>query len=369
MSTQILHLPDLLSLCPKKSGNLISPHFEEADAGYRNWVEKTIGRYFAIEVNNAEMPLLAALAWPLANTKELRAILSYMTISFMLEELTDRMSSVKSEKNSQTWLKVLANPEAGKGSWNPMIRLMSNGMVASLKDAVDPYHWPDFLSTNTDFAKCVIREAHDREASKDPNAPRSIDSYMIMRRETIGVRPCLVLMRSTRRLYLPDHVLKHPVIEEMVNVILDTCYLANDIYSFKKEMGDNGALNNIITVIHRDPGTQHLDVQGRIDYAGKLFETAMLRFRKCREMLPSFDDPVIDRQVAEYADGLVDWTVGNIEWSILNHRYNVFDSDEDREKNIVRLDTRPRTRWWSYLRLILLCIMVTLICIRLLEIL
>ncbi|KAH7907036.1 isoprenoid synthase domain-containing protein, partial [Hygrophoropsis aurantiaca] len=326
MSTPVLHLPDLLALCPKKTGNLISPHFQEADT-----------------VNNAEMPLLAALSWPLANTKELRAILAYMTISFMLEEMTDRMSSTQSEKNSKLWLRVLENPEAGKGSWNPKKKIMRNGMVASLKDAVDPYHWPDFLAVNTDFAKCVIGEAHDRELSKDPNATRFIDSYMMIRRETIGVRPCLVLMRSTRRLYLPDRVLKHPIIEEMVNVILDTCYIANDIYSFKKEMGDNGALNNIITVIHRDPGTKHLDLQGRINYAGKLFETAIGRFQKCREMLPSFEDPVIDRQVSEYADGLLDWTVGNIEWSLVNHRYNTFNNEEDREKNIMRLDAQPRT--------------------------
>lgn len=40
------------------------------------------------EVYNAEMPLLAALAYPRASCKELRAILDYMTTSFMLEELT-----------------------------------------------------------------------------------------------------------------------------------------------------------------------------------------------------------------------------------------------------------------------------------------
>jgi len=35
-----------------------------------------------------EVPLLAALAWPKANFKELRGIFHYMTISIMLEELT-----------------------------------------------------------------------------------------------------------------------------------------------------------------------------------------------------------------------------------------------------------------------------------------
>jgi len=34
------------------------------------------------------MPLLAALAFPLASEQELRTILDYMTASFMLEEMT-----------------------------------------------------------------------------------------------------------------------------------------------------------------------------------------------------------------------------------------------------------------------------------------
>lgn len=34
------------------------------------------------------MPLLAALAFPRASCQELRGILDYMTVSFMLEELT-----------------------------------------------------------------------------------------------------------------------------------------------------------------------------------------------------------------------------------------------------------------------------------------
>jgi len=50
---------------------------------------------------------------------------------------------------------------------------------------------------------------------------------MVMRRETIGTRPCLVLMRSTRRLYIPDDVLINPIIREMEDVTLDMVYIAN----------------------------------------------------------------------------------------------------------------------------------------------
>jgi len=104
-------------MCPQKAGNNISPAFQEAKAAYEQWVRENIF-HFASLVGSAiihvkivlmaskaifkglslpalvgvlattEVPLLAALAWPKANSKELRGIFHYMTISIMLEELT-----------------------------------------------------------------------------------------------------------------------------------------------------------------------------------------------------------------------------------------------------------------------------------------
>lgn len=225
---------------------------------------------------------------------------------------------------------------------------------------MDPFHWPEFIQSNVEFSTNTIQEALDRESSKDIFATRCIASYMVMRRETIGTRPCIVLMRSTRRLYLQEHVLQHPIIAELENTALDMVFIANvrlvrlsrrdaglltdisvafqDIYSFKKELGDNGALNNIITVIEKDPTTQHLDLQGRLHHAGRIFQAALDRFSACRDGLPSFGDGETDRQVAAFADGLVDWVLGSIEWSMVNQRYHVFVNDDDRRKNIIRLD-------------------------------
>jgi len=340
MSTGVYQLPDLLALLPKKPGGDISPHFKEADTGFNAWVHKKLGWFFAKEVYNAEMPLLAAVAWPLASCQELRAILAYMTSSFMLEELTDRCSSTKVVDNSQLWINTLRDTDGGKTSRHPFIKTMRKELVPMMKAAVDPFHWPQFIAANERFAKNVIREAFVRDADVNENAVNNIQSYTIMRRETIGTRPCFVLMRSTRRLYIPDDVLAHPLMEEMEDVAIDMVSIANDIYSFKKEYGDNGALTNLLTIIQKDPTTDHLDLQERIRYATKLFNAALDRFHSCRQKLPSFGDVALDRHVSSYADGLVDWIVGNIEWSIVNHRYNTFVHEKDRRNNIMRLNSR-----------------------------
>lgn len=96
-----------------------------------------------------------------------------------------------------------------------------------LKDGVDPYHWPALVESNVKYARKVVQEALNREASKDVSATRSIASYMVMRRENIGIRPCFVLMQSTRRLYLPEQVLQHAAVAEMENCAIDMVYISN----------------------------------------------------------------------------------------------------------------------------------------------
>ncbi|KAF9234791.1 isoprenoid synthase domain-containing protein [Melanogaster broomeanus] len=340
MPISAYQLPDLLALLPKKPGGNINPHFEEANTRYEAWMKKMFGwRWIFALVYDSEVPLLGCLAWPLASCHELKAILDYMTSSIMLEVLTDNCSSAKAVEISRLWMETLQGGDGGKYSRHAFINAMRRELVPTMKAAIDPFHWPQFITSNEKFSKNTVQEALDREAHVDK--PRNIQSYMVMRRETIGTRPCFVLMRSTRRLYIPDHVLAHPIVEEMENVALDMVFIANDIYSFKKEIGDNGALNNIMTVIQKDPTTNHLDLQGRFDYTAKLFREARDRFHACRSNLPSFGDLDLDRQVSAYADGLVDWVAGSIQWSIVNRRYNVFRNDAGQEEKHLEVEPEP----------------------------
>jgi hypothetical protein len=100
-------------------------------------------------------------------------------------------------------------------------------LVPNIKAAVNPFHWPQFIDSNEDFSKNTIQEALDRESHSNKDVVRDIQSYMVTRRETIGTRPCFVLMRSTRRLYIPDDILENPIIREMENVALDMVYIVN----------------------------------------------------------------------------------------------------------------------------------------------
>lgn len=89
-----------------------------------------------------------------------------------------------------------------------------------------------------------------------------------------------------------------------------------------------------------DPETSHLDLQQRIDHAGKLFKMALENFHRYRENLPCLN-PEEYGYLSAYADGLVDWVVGNIEWSLVNCRYKVFYNDSERRSLVLKLRRWP----------------------------
>ena len=58
-----------------------------------------------------------------------------------------------------------------------------------------------------------------------------------------------------------------------------------------------------------------LDLQGAVDFVGELCKQAIDRFNYARSCLPSWS-PQIDCDVDVYADGLANWMVGSLHWSI-----------------------------------------------------
>ncbi|KAH0825979.1 isoprenoid synthase domain-containing protein [Lanmaoa asiatica] len=373
MSTEAYRLPDLLALLPEKPGGEINPHFKEVEATFNAWMRKTLGGPRAVEVSRSESPLIIAMVFPLASQYQLKGIIDYYAASFLLDDLlyvsfhrsfrmysgnlhSDRSPSEDVRALSQLWMKTLRDGNEGKSVQHPLIEMMRSELLVSIRPVVSSVHWPQFVTENEMMVNDMVQETHEREVYQNMNATPDIQSYMMKRRFTIGTGPSFVLLRSTRCLYIPDDVLANPVVLEMQNTTTEMLLIENvsensltpltllkfnlcfiqDIYSFKKEYAFDGAFVNLLTVMQNDPETAHLDFQGRLDYAEKLFKAALERFQACRQELPSFG-PEMDQYLALYTDGLIDMVIGNLQWSLVNGRYNTFTSDEDRRNNVMRL--------------------------------
>ncbi|KAH0825963.1 isoprenoid synthase domain-containing protein [Lanmaoa asiatica] len=332
MPTKAYRFPDLLSLLPEKPGGEINPHFNEVEAAFSAWVEKKLGGSCAVEVNRSDHPLFIAVLYPFASQHQLRGIIDYFAAGVLFDDLLHVSSHLSEDALalSQLWMKALEDGNEGQSIRHSFIEMMRSELLVTIKLVVGSLHWSRFVAENKVLLRDMAQEILDREVYQNKNANLDIQSYMIKRRLTIGARTCFVILRATRCLYISDDVLANPVVQEMENAITDVIFIVN------KEYGVDGAFSNILTVIQKDPETAHLDFQGRVDYAEKLFKEALDRFQASRRELPSFG-PEMDQCLTMYADGLIDLAVGNLQWSRVNGRYNTFTSDEDRRNNVVRL--------------------------------
>ncbi|KAG9317937.1 isoprenoid synthase domain-containing protein [Chiua virens] len=340
MTTTAYRLPDLSIFLPQKPSGQVSPHFREAETGFNVWAKEKFGTQYSTVLQRANVPHFVALTWPLASCQQLRGIVDYMTAAYILEVWTDNASSTDATTLAETWIKILSSSGElqRESSIHPFFKVMLSELVPSMKAVVGPYHWQRFVDECKSYAMSMIQEALDREEHTAKEVARGIQSYALTRRESCAVRPCLTLMRSTRGLSLPDDVLDHPVIQEMEVSVLDMFWTVNDIYSFKAEYSVDGAVNNSLTAMQTDPATRGLDLQGRLDYVEKLFREALERFSTSKKNLPGVGQG-LDQQLAIYADSMMDFVVGNLEWSAITPRYRVFMNDEDKKNMILRLDS------------------------------
>jgi hypothetical protein len=185
-----------------------------------------------------------------------------------------------------------------------------------------------FIHTMDLFFIAATKEADDRATGRAID----LESYIAIRRDTSGCKPCFALIEYAALIDLPDKVMSHPVIMAMEEASNDLVTWSNDIFSYNKEQSRHDT-NNMISVLMREEG---LNLQDAVDYVGRLCKGTIQRFEDNRNILPSWGEE-LDRQVAIYIDGLQNWIVGSLHWSFDSTRYFGKNGHTIKQDRIVKL--------------------------------
>jgi hypothetical protein len=187
-----------------------------------------------------------------------------------------------------------------------------------------------FTETMEFFFQAIAQQAIDRKHGLVPD----LESYISLRRDTSGCKPCWALIEYANNLDIPDDVMEHPSILALGEAANDLVTWSNDIFSYNVEQA-RGDTHNMICVAMREQG---LSLQEAFDFVGYvtpsrffgsylslslfrgLCKQSIDRFIEEREHLPLWS-PAIDKDVAVYVQGLADWIVGSLHWSFLTERY------------------------------------------------
>ena len=79
------------------------------------------------------------------------------------------------------------------------------------------------------YLDAIVQEAADRSI----NHIRDIDSYLVIRRDSSGIRPALAICELY--LKIPNSVMAHPAIEKLTELAVDMIFIDNDTASYKVE--------------------------------------------------------------------------------------------------------------------------------------
>ena len=211
---------------------------------------------------------------------------------------------------SQTASREPTNPvEAGLADlWARTVPAMSVAWRPASRTA------PRICSTS----RCGSSPTSTRAGSPTPRVHR--DAPQGRRRALVGRT-----WSSTRRRRTPRAVAATRPLRVLTDAFADGVHLRNDLFSYQREVEDEGELSNGVLVFETLPRLH--DTQEAADAVNDLLTSRLQQFENtaltevpalCEE---NGLDPAERRDVAAYVKGLQDWQSGGHEWHMRSSRY------------------------------------------------
>ena len=197
------------------------------------------------------------------------------------------------------------------------------------------------------FFEAVESEARSRETG----LIFDINSYLVHRRDNSACKPCFDLLEYTLAIDLPDFVVKDGAFQAISQCANDFIALTNvrtefitisfptainnhfqDILSYNSEQS-RGETYSIVVIVMK---TYNLGLQAAVDHVADMCRETLDSYCEYKTKLPSWT-PQIDRDVAEYIQGLDDWISGSFHWAFITERYFGVQNDHIRKTGIIEL--------------------------------
>ncbi|KAG6867045.1 hypothetical protein C0993_007245 [Termitomyces sp. T159_Od127] len=276
---------------------------------------------------SASTGLLASLAYPLEDEDVLRVACDLLNWYFLFDEFTDVATPQQVQEFAIVSMEALRNPEearpvdeciigeAARQFWHLSSQYASSGARRRFIEAMDTY------------TTSIVREAQDRAE----NYIRSLDEYVSLRRDTVGVKPSLVVLEFG--LSLPDEFFDDPVVQRLTNACVDIVILSNvirtllsvhlalltlgeDVYSYNVEQARGDGHNIVAILMHRENFALDQAMEWIGDYASRRVQNFLDDFGYVPDLGEEFRG-----DAKRYLDGLGNWVRAHDCWSFESRRY------------------------------------------------
>ncbi|THH12036.1 hypothetical protein EW146_g7845 [Bondarzewia mesenterica] len=241
--------------------------------------------------------LFAALAYPNFDKARLRTCMDIIHFFFVFDAYSDVADEVTVNAQREIIMDALRHPHTPRPDDECVLGEMARQMWARASPTATPRAQKRFVETFDVYTAAVVTEAKDRCIQNI----RNIESYLSVRRCTVGVMPCLVLLELKDA--LDESIAEHPAIIRLEEITVDMMILENDT---------GLAAHNIVNAIIHEKGT---DVHGALQWVEQYHDTLAREFLEIQQHIP------LSEEVEQYVWGIGNWLKGVYCWHFESGRY------------------------------------------------
>jgi pentalenene synthase len=228
----------------------ISPDFQIAHDHHLAW-PKSFG-FLSSEAEEAhhlrgQFPLIAAMFYPNAVGSELDIGVDQQSWYFLFDDALDEQWGQSAERVRHL-VGLIKEGIAGAGSPLPLADAFADMRRRSCQGMPRDWiqrssaHWSSYLDHHVD-------EARSRQAG----SPMPLNTYLRVRRHTIGVAPVIDLAERLSSCVLPDRLYELPHLSVMREMTKMFIICDNDVVSLDKDAA-LGEKNNLVLCLEREQG-------------------------------------------------------------------------------------------------------------------
>ncbi|GAX40392.1 terpene synthase metal-binding domain-containing protein [Tolypothrix sp. NIES-4075] len=257
---------------------------------------------------------LVAVAYPYCKLEELKIVNDWISWLFIWDDQCD-MSDLGKQPEvlkdfHKRFLEILNGSEI-KSKDIPLGCALKDLRQRTLRTGkVEWFH--HFLHAFEDYFHGCLQEASNRAQEIVPD----VDTYIKIRRSSVGVNPSLALTEFCNQLIIPDFLRNHDLVKKIKIMTINILAWCNDIFSVSREMA-SGDVHNLVLVLHYQ---QQLTFEQAIKYAAEMHNQEVRSMMNLEASIPSFGEQA-DAELTKYISGMHAWISGTIDWYARSGRY------------------------------------------------
>ncbi|WP_198351660.1 terpene synthase family protein [Streptomyces typhae] len=326
-SSRPFELPSFYMVHPAR----LNPHVDQARSHTRQWARdkgmlEGSGVWDTADLEAHDYALLCAYTHPDCDSAALSLVTDwYVWVFFFDDHFLELFKRTQDREGGRAYLERL-----------PMFMPMdlaapaprpANPVEAGLADLwarTVPSMSPQWRARFAESTRNLLNESLWELSNINAHRVANPVEYIEMRRKVGGAPWSAGLVEYATGAEVPDAVAASRPLRVLRDTFADAVHLRNDLFSYQREVEDEGELSNGVLVLETFLGCT---TQEAADAVNDLLTSRMQQFEDTllTELAPLFAEKALppDRcaDVLAYAKGLQDWQSGGHEWHLRSSRY------------------------------------------------